>query len=69
MQDKLNTPAMTIVMLRQERTHDLQHDLLHTEDQRLSATLESVAGEVLPVLDRRRVTGWFADVARRAAVN
>jgi len=40
---------MTIVILRQEHTHDLQHDLLHMEDQRLSATLKSVAGVILPV--------------------
>jgi len=40
---------MTIVILRQEHTHDLQHDLLHMEDQRLSATLKSVAGVILEV--------------------
>jgi hypothetical protein len=59
---------MTIVMIREERTHDLQHDLGHMAYQRLSATLKSVAGVVLQVPDRRRVSGWFGRVARRAAV-
>ncbi len=30
-QRKLNTPPMTIVMLREESNHDLQHDLGHME--------------------------------------
>jgi len=53
-QSKLNTPPMTIVMLREERNHDLQHDLGHLEDQRISVILKSVAGVVLQVLDMRR---------------
>jgi hypothetical protein len=53
-QRKLNTPPMTIVMLREERNHDLQHDLGHMEYQRVSVTLKSVAGVVLQVLDMRR---------------
>jgi hypothetical protein len=53
-QRKLNTPPMTIVMLGEERNHDLQHDLGHLEDQRVSVTLKSVAGVVLQVLDMRR---------------
>lgn len=59
---------MTIVMIREESNHDLQHDLGYMEYQRLSATLKSVAGVVLQVLDRRRVSGSFGHVARRAAV-
>jgi hypothetical protein len=59
---------MTIVMIREENTHDLQHDLGYMEYQRLSGTLKSVAGVVLQVLDMRRVSGSFGDVARRAAV-
>ena len=45
---------MTIVMLREECNHDLQHDLGHREDQRVSVTLKSVAGVVLQVIDMRR---------------
>jgi hypothetical protein len=59
---------MTIVMIREESNHDLQHDLGHMEDQRLSGTLKSVAGVVLQVLDMRRVSGSIGHVARRAAV-
>ncbi len=53
-QSKLNTPPMTIVMLKEESNHDLQHDLGHLEYQRVSVTLKSVAGVVLQVLDLRR---------------
>lgn len=45
---------MTIVMIREESNHDLQHDLGHMEDQRVSVALKSVAGVVLQVLDMRR---------------
>ena len=45
---------MTIVMIREERNHDLQYDLGHRDDQRVSITLKSVAGVVLQVLDMRR---------------
>ncbi len=53
-QRKLNTPSRTIVMIREESNHDLQHDLGHREYQRVSVTLQSVAGVVLQVLDLHR---------------
>jgi hypothetical protein len=45
---------MTIVMIREESNHDLQHDLGHMEYQRVSGTLKSVAGVALQVIDMRR---------------
>jgi hypothetical protein len=53
-QRKLNTPPMTIVMIREASNHDLRHDLGHMEYQRVSATLKSVAGVVLQVIDLHR---------------
>ena len=53
-QRKLNTPPMTIVMIREASNHDLRHDLGHMVYQRVSATLKSVAGVVLQVIDLHR---------------
>jgi hypothetical protein len=47
---------MTIVMIREERNHDLQHDLGYMEYRRVSVTLKSV---VLHVIDMRRLSGSF----------
>jgi hypothetical protein len=58
-QRKLNTPPMTIVMIRDESNHDLQHNLGHMQYQRVSVTLKSVAGVVLQVIDMRRLSGSF----------
>jgi hypothetical protein len=62
LQRKLNTPPMTIVMIREESNHDLQHDLGHMEYQRVSGTLNSVAGVALQVIDRRRLYGSFLEL-------
>ena len=62
-QSKLNTPPMTIVIIREASNHDLRHDLGHMEYQRASATLKSVVGVILQVLDLHRLSGSFPTTA------
>jgi hypothetical protein len=60
---------MTIVMIREESNHDLQHDLGHREYQRVSVTLKSVAGVVLQVIDLHRLSGSFLEFAGSRSVS
>jgi hypothetical protein len=55
--------AMTIIMIREASNHDLRHDLGHMEYQRVSATLKSVAGVILQVIDLHKLSGLFLEFA------